>query len=106
MTPKDRYDRHITLINVSTVIPEKQATAATKITEIYENFVRNQSGFVAAEIQKSLDGTTVIAIARWQSKQALTTMQQNLEFQNLVKILDGEIIHAEPQIYEKVASIN
>lgn len=61
---------------------------------------------MAAEIYKSLDGTAVAAIARWQSKQALTNMQQNSEFQNLVKIVDGEIIHAEPRIYEKAASIN
>ncbi len=56
-------ERNITLINVFTVTPEKQATAATKITEIYQNFVCKQPGFVAAEIQKRLDGTTVSAIA-------------------------------------------
>lgn len=58
------------------------------------------------KFEHSLDGTTVGAIARWQSKQALATMQQSLEFQNLVKILDGEIIHAAPHIYEEVALIN
>lgn len=96
MTNTEPSDRGITLINVFTVTLEKQETAAAKIAEIYANFVCNQPGFVAAEIQKSLDGTTVTAIARWQSPAALATVQQNFEFQNLVKILDGEIIHANP----------
>lgn len=106
MTLTKPSDRGITLINAFTVTLEKQEIAAAKIAEIYANFVCNQPGFVAAEIQKSLDGTTVSAIARWQSQAALATMQQNLEFQNLVKILDGDIIHSNPQIYEKVAVIN
>ncbi len=82
MKTTEQCDRHITLINVFTVKPEKQATAATKVTEIYQNFVCKQPGFVAAEIYKSLDGTTVSAIARWQSKQDLATMQQSCRVSN------------------------
>lgn len=106
MTNTDQCDRSITLINVFTVTPEKQETAAIKIAEFYQTFVSNQPGFVAAEIQKSLDGIKVAAIARWESFEALATMQQNLEFQNLVKTVHRNIIHAEPHIYEEVALIN
>lgn len=51
MKHTERRARQITLINVFTVTPEKQATTATKIMEISANFVRNQPGFVAAAIQ-------------------------------------------------------
>lgn len=106
MTTTEQCDRNITFINIFTVAPEKQNSAAAKIAEFYQAFVRNQPGFVEAEIHKSLDGTTVAAIAHWQSQAALATMQQNLEFQNLAKVVHCEIIHAAPNIYETVALIN
>lgn len=51
MTTTEQCDRGITLVNVFTVTPEKQNSAAAKITEIYESFVRNRPGFIAAEIR-------------------------------------------------------
>lgn len=50
------------------------------------------------KFEHSLDGTTAVALARWESPQAPSAMRQDREFQNLVKILDSEIIHAAPQI--------
>lgn len=58
MTTTESSERGITLLNIFAVTPEKQETAAAKIAEIYENFVRNQPGFIVAEIHKSLNSTT------------------------------------------------
>lgn len=106
MSATDQLDRGITLINVFTVTPEKQNTAADKIAHIYKTFVCNQPGFISAKIQKSLDGTEVAAVAHWKSQAALSTMQQKPDFQHLLEILDGEIIGAKPRVYEVTASIN
>lgn len=95
----------ITLINIFTVTPEKQHSAADKVAHIYKTFVQNQTGFISAKIQKSLDGTRVAAVAQWESQEFLTKMQQNSDFQNLVKILDNDIVGAEPHIYEVIDSV-
>ncbi|MBW4599316.1 MAG: antibiotic biosynthesis monooxygenase [Calothrix sp. FI2-JRJ7] len=95
----------ITLINIFTVTPEKQHSAADKVAHIYKTFVHNQPGFISAKIQKSLDGTRVAAVAQWESQDFLTRMQQNSDFQNLVKILDSDIIGAEAHIYEVIDSV-
>lgn len=105
MSATDQLNRSITLINVFTVTPEKHNTAADKIAHIYKTFVCNQPGFISATIQKSLDGAKVAAVAQWESQVALSTMQQNSEFHHLLKLLDGEIIGAEPHLYETIASI-
>lgn len=51
MTTTEQCDRNITFINPFTVAPEKQNSAAAKIAEFYQAFVRNQPGFVGAEIR-------------------------------------------------------
>ena len=95
----NQHKQEITLINIFTVEPKNQQSAADKVAEIYQTFVSNQPGFISAKVQKSLDGTRVAAVAQWESEAALSAMQQNSDFQNLVKILDGVIVTAEPHIY-------
>ncbi len=101
----NQQESGITLINIFTVTPEKQHSAADKVAHIYKTFVHNQPGFISAKIQKSVDGTKVAAVAQWESQDYLDNMQQNSDFQNLVKILDGDIVGAEPHIYEVIDSI-
>lgn len=47
MSATDQFERGITLINMFTVTPEKQNTAADKIAHIYQTFVCNQPGFIS-----------------------------------------------------------
>lgn len=95
----------ITLINLFTVKPEKQQSAANQVAEIYQTIVNKQPGFISASVHKSLDGTRVAAVARWQSQSALTAMQQLPEFQNSVKILEEEIVSAEPHYFEVIYTV-
>ena len=90
----------VTLVNLFTVKPEQQQSAASKIAEIYRTTVSHQPGFISAKIHKSLEGDRVVAIARWKSELNLKAMQQTPEFQNSLAILKGEIVSAEPHIFE------
>ncbi len=95
----------VTLINLFTVKPEKQQSAANRVTEIYQTIVSKQPGFISARVHKSLDGTRVAAVARWKSQFALTAMQQIPEFQSSVKILEEEIVSAEPHSFEVIYTV-
>ena len=106
MTTTNQNSSEIILINIFTVEPQKQQQAAEKIAEIYKTFVSKQPGFISARVQKSLNGTKVAATAQWQSQEALSNMQQNPDFQALVKILEGDILNAEPDSYQIVYAVN
>ena len=95
----------ITLVNLFTVEPEKQASAANKIAEIYRMIVSKQPGFISAKVHTSLDGTRVVAIARWQSESDLKAMQQTSEFQTSLKTLKGEIISSEPHTFNVIYAV-
>lgn len=106
MTNSNQSNSGIMLINIFTVAPEKQQSAANKVAEIYDSFVSKQPGFISARVQKSLDGTRVAATAHWESQEALTAMQQNSDFLAIVKTLEGNIVSAEPHTYEVIYAVN
>ncbi|WP_169154789.1 antibiotic biosynthesis monooxygenase [Brasilonema bromeliae] len=95
-------ESEITLVNLFTVKPEKQQSTANQVAEIYKTVVSKQPGFICARIHKSLDGTKVAAVARWESQEALEAMQQTSDFQNAIPSLEHEIVSAEPHIYEVI----
>lgn len=78
----NQAETEITLVNLFTVEPEKQQSAADKITEIYRTIVSEQPGFISAKIHKSLDGTRVVVIAQWTTQKVFEAMQHNPDFQN------------------------
>ena len=98
-------ETEITLVNLFTVKPEKQQSAATKVAEIYRTIVSQQPGFIAAKIHTSLDGTRVAAIAQWNSEADLEAMQQTPEFQASLGTLKGEIINAEPHSFVVMTTV-
>lgn len=105
MTTTNQHNSEIILINIFNVEPEKQQSAAKKITDIYKDFVSKQPGFISARVQKSLDGTRVAATAQWASQEALTGMQRNPAFHDFVKILEGDIVSNEGHTYEIVYTV-
>ena len=98
-------EAEITLINVFSVAPEKQQSAADKVAEIYTTIVSQQPGFISAKIHKSLDGTKVTAVARWESEAALEAMQHTPDFQASIPSLKADIMSAEPHSYEVICSL-
>ena len=69
----------VTLINVFTVRPEDQQRLVDVLANATQTVMRNQPGFVSANIHKSLDGTRVTNYAQWQSSGAFEAMLQNRE---------------------------
>jgi heme-degrading monooxygenase HmoA len=66
----------VTLINVFTVRPEDQQRLVDVLANATQTVMRNQPGFVSANIHKSLDGTRVTNYAQWQSSEAFEAMLQ------------------------------
>jgi quinol monooxygenase YgiN len=69
----------LTLINVFTVDPEKQSQLVDLLIEATEKTMRHQTGFVSANIHRSLDGKRVVNYAQWRSKSDFEAMQKNPE---------------------------
>jgi quinol monooxygenase YgiN len=101
----NQTETEVTLVNLFTVEPEKQQSAATKIAEIYRTIVSQQPGFISAKIHTSLDGAKVVAIAHWESEADLDAMKQTSEFHNSLTSLQGEIISAEPHSFKAMYTV-
>lgn len=70
MTTIRKDQQLVTLINVFTVAPEHQQRLVDLLIEATETVVNKQSGYISANIHKSLDGTRVTNYAQWQSREA------------------------------------
>jgi heme-degrading monooxygenase HmoA len=101
----NQAETEVTLVNLFTVEPEKQQSAATKVAEIYRTIVSQQPGFISAKVHMSLDGAKVVAIALWQPEAALNAMKQTSEFHNSLTSLQGEIISAEPHSFKAMYTV-
>jgi quinol monooxygenase YgiN len=64
----------LTLINVFTVIPDRQHELATLLIEATEHTIRHLPGFISANIHTSLDGRRVVNYAQWRSRDAFEAM--------------------------------
>lgn len=69
----------LTLVNVFTVAPEKQAALVELLAQATEQTMKNLPGFVSASIHRSLDGTRVVNYAQWQSLSAFQEMKEHPE---------------------------
>jgi len=69
----------VTLVNVFTVVPEQQQELVDLLIEATDQVMRHLSGFISANIHKSLDGTKVVNNAQWESQEAFAAMLHNEE---------------------------
>ncbi len=90
---------HITLINVFTVAPEHQQELLDVLTEATEQVMNKQSGFISANLHKSLDGTKVVNYAQWRSQADFKTMLENASTKPHMARA-AELATFEPQLYE------
>lgn len=66
-----------TLVNVFTVVPERQQELVDLREEATEQVMRHRPGFVSANIHASLDGTRVVNHAQWASPVDFGAMLQD-----------------------------
>ena len=91
----------LTLINIFTVQPTKQADLVDLLIRATEDSVRRVAGFVSASLHRSLDGTRVAMYAQWRSREDYEAMRRNPVAS---PYLEGALTFAkfEPGMYEVV----
>ena len=57
-----------TLINVFTVLPERQAELVAVLSRATEETMKDRPGFISANIHASADGERVVNYAQWESE--------------------------------------
>jgi quinol monooxygenase YgiN len=67
----------MTLVNIFTVKPEKQAELAELLVRATEETMRKVPGFISASIHRSLDGTKIINYAQWRSQADFAALKDN-----------------------------
>ena len=88
-----------TLINVFTVLPEKQQELVDALIEATEQVIRALPGFVSANIHKSIDGVRVTNYAQWTSPAALQAMLSNPEANKHIKRCQEIAEHIDFHLY-------
>ncbi|MGX1756650.1 antibiotic biosynthesis monooxygenase family protein [Streptomyces lydicus] len=63
-----------TLINVFTVLPERQAELVAVLSRATEETMKDRPGFISANIHASADGERVVNYAQWESEEHFRTM--------------------------------
>ncbi|MEC4018589.1 antibiotic biosynthesis monooxygenase family protein [Streptomyces sp. H27-D2] len=63
-----------TLINVFVVEPDRQAELVALLSSTAEKFMRDQPGFISANIHASRDGERVVNYAQWESEEHFQAM--------------------------------
>ncbi|HEY2194930.1 MAG TPA: antibiotic biosynthesis monooxygenase family protein [Actinomycetospora sp.] len=69
----DTDGEQVTLVNVFTVAPERQAELVDALDRATREVFVDDPGFVSANLHASLDGTRVINYAQWTSREAYGT---------------------------------
>ena len=94
----------MTLVNVFTVSPDKQAELANLLVRATDETMKDLPGFVSASIHRSLDGTKVINYAQWRSQADFAAMTKNPQAQTHMRAA-AEMGKAEPIVCEVVESV-
>lgn len=94
-------NNYLTLINVFTVSPSDQQKLVDLLILATEESVTKITGFIAASLHKSLDGTKVTMYAQWRSAEDYQNMRNN---PTASPYLDQalEIATFQPGMYEVV----
>ena len=64
----------VTLINVFTVDPDKQAQLVEAWQRSTDEVIAHLPGLISANIHRSLDGAKVVNYAQWETRQAFQNM--------------------------------
>jgi heme-degrading monooxygenase HmoA len=92
----------VTLINVFTVAPENQRRLVELWQDATDEVICHLSGFISANIHRSLDGTKVVNYAQWDNREAFTAMLQHPEASARLNEL-AELASPAPVICEVVS---
>jgi hypothetical protein len=89
----------VTLINIFTVVPQRQAELVEALDRATAAIFVNVSGFHSANIHASLDGTRVANYAQWASPEHFTAMLDRHDVQQHLKEIMTIAENAEPRLF-------
>jgi quinol monooxygenase YgiN len=94
---------HVTLINVFTVAPDRQARLAEALDRATVELFVHVPGFRSANIHVSLDGTRVVNYAQWASVAAFEAMAARPDAQRHMAEIMTIADRVEPRLYTVTA---
>ena len=89
----------LTLINVYEVAASKQAELAQLLTEVTENTIRHEPGFVSVSVHSSFDGTKVVNYAQWASRDHFEAFMRKPETKELLERFSAKAESVSPAFY-------
>ena len=92
----------LTLVNVFTVEPERQQRLVDLLIEATRTVVRDEPGFVSANIHKSVDGTKVVNYAQWRRQADFEAMLRDPAAQPHLQAAGELATSFEPHLYQVV----
>ncbi len=92
-----------TLINVFTVLPERQQQLIDVLVTATETVMRTLPGFVSANIHRSTDGTRVTNYAQWRSQSDFEAMLHHPEAMPHMREASQIATKFEPHLYTVVS---
>jgi quinol monooxygenase YgiN len=98
VTTIDSDSRVCTLINVFTVESARQRELVEALAQATQDVMKDQPGFVSANIHASLDGTQVVNYAQWESKEHFQSMLADPACQEHMHAI-GRLASAQPSLY-------
>ena len=105
MATIDKGRKLMTLVNVFTVSPAKQAELADLLVRATEETMRHLPGFISASIHRSLDGTRVVNYAQWRSQGDFAAMKDSPKARPHMQAA-AALASFEPIVCEVVDSIS
>ncbi|MFB6163740.1 MAG: antibiotic biosynthesis monooxygenase [Haloarculaceae archaeon] len=103
MTTIDPDQNVVTLVNVFTVDPDRQAALVDALITATESVMRDVPGFVSANIHRSLDGERVVNYAQWESVEAFEAMRQDPSAAEHIEAI-GADVDFDAHLYEVVST--
>jgi quinol monooxygenase YgiN len=90
---------HVTLINVFTVAPKRQAELVEALDRSTAETFVHLPGFQSANIHASLDGTRVVNYAQWASPEHFQAMTGREDVQEHMKEIMTIAENVEPRLF-------
>lgn len=93
----------ITLINIFTVEPDNQQRLVELLVKITEDVMCKLSGFISANIHKSLNGKQAANYAQWGSVENVEDMLKSIKSNERYQYLHAEVLNIaklNPVLYE------
>jgi len=89
----------ITLVNVFTVEPERQAALVDLLADATTTVMNRFPGYISANIHRSLDGTKVVNYAQWHRAEDFEAMLADPVAQRHMSEAAAAAVSFEPHLY-------